>query len=261
MNVNRSSLLLVLWGLAFNCLGASTFSNETSFLGALDSYSTDNYESYPVDCGTNPPGSCSDVSGWSASDPFGDTNVNIQHDATGVSSRTFDDNTATTADDYTVTTTKIDTSGVHTGELIDAIKVSNMPAGRNGNHNTTVGGANFLGFDTNAADVGSNVHVEFVNPINALGFYYIDDDTQNFNITVGGQTYTFGPTGDGGQAYFGIVLNHPITSFDMDAVTDSHWSIDDLTYGLAQVPIPPAALLFASSLGLLGFVVRRKQLG
>ena len=58
-----------------------------------------------------------------------------------------------------------------------------------------------------------------------------------------GHAYLVDPTGDGGQAYFGIVSDEAITSVNIVMVNafDSAYSLDDVAYGFGRVSVDEAS--------------------
>lgn len=111
----------------------------------------------------------------------------------------------------------------------DALRVNNVACF--GNHNTTPGGANYLSVDTDIGFVSGDVLLSFAAPIDAFGLYLVDIEG-SLEITIHGNVYPVPGTGDGGEAYFGIISAAPFTSIALSDPTtnDSHWSMDDLAY-------------------------------
>ena len=103
-----------------------------------------------------------------------------------------------------------------------------------GNHNTTAGGSQYLSADTDSLE-SATVTLQFTPSVDRVGFSVVDLDTFAMEVTINGVTYVIPTTGDGGQAYFGIISD---TSFDEVLLApmtgDVHYSLDDFAY-----PNPP----------------------
>jgi len=127
-----------------------------------------------------------------------------------------------------------------------------------GNHNTTVGGSKYLSFDTDLGGVGTDATLTFhfdVSPIYSFGLYLIDLE-MSAQVVVNGINYNVPSTGSGGEAYFGIVSDIAFSSVILDGgSTDSHWSIDDISYTAIPEPSSLATISLVSGLGLF---IRRK---
>jgi len=121
-----------------------------------------------------------------------------------------------------------------------------------GNHNTTPGGSQYLSADTDIGGVSADVTLTFDEPVFAFGLYLVDAEDGGF-IHIGNDFHPFAGGPDGVETYFGIISDTPFTTITIDAGdTDSHWSMDDVSYA---VPAPGsiAALLIG-----LGSIRRRR---
>ena len=124
----------------------------------------------------------------------------------------------------------------------DAVKL--LGADCFGNHNTTPGGFKYLSFDTNTAGSSASVTLVFNDLLTSLGLYFTDLDVVVARLTINGNPYDVGPTGDGGEAYFGINGEDPFSTVSIQIVggDDSHWSVDDFTYMIVgPVSVEPAS--------------------
>jgi len=131
--------------------------------------------------------------------------------------------TLITFDDFTATSTPA------------ALKVLDSPW--YGNHNTTAGGAKYLSADTDIGWTSSEVTLAFDYAISAFGLYLIDIE-DGVTLTIGGSDYTVPGHGSGGESYFGIIAEDPFATVYMDmGETDSHSSIDDVSYAAAPCPV------------------------
>ncbi len=104
-----------------------------------------------------------------------------------------------------------------------------------GNHNTTIGGKRYLGADTDSADVSAVVTFTFDPPIHSFGCYVVDLDVTPLELTIGGQAFVVPATGDGGDAFFGIIASGPFSTVTCRITgedVDSHYSFDDVTFGV-----------------------------
>ena len=111
-----------------------------------------------------------------------------------------------------------------------------------GNHNVTPGGKRYLSADTDSADVSAVVDFHFDAALHAFGTYLIDLDDTGAELEINGATYPVPATGDGGEAFLGILSAatfHQVTCRIVGGV-DSHYSFDDVTYS-AGSPGPVAA--------------------
>ncbi|MFN8179040.1 MAG: hypothetical protein U0167_14005 [bacterium] len=116
---------------------------------------------------------------------------------------------------------------------IPALKLLEVPCF--GNHDTTPDGRKYLGADPDISGVSADVMFEFNQPLTALGLFLIDLDFANLEVTIDGVAYPVLQNGDGGESYFGIVGAAPFTTVTFQIVTafDSHYSFDDVTYGVS----------------------------
>ncbi len=106
-----------------------------------------------------------------------------------------------------------------------------------GNHNTTTGGKRYLGADTDSAGTSAAVTFTFDPPLHSFGCYLVDLDTAALELTIGGRTFLVPATGDGGQAFFGILASDAFSTVTCRVTGedgDSHYSFDDVTYGVAS---------------------------
>jgi hypothetical protein len=119
----------------------------------------------------------------------------------------------------------------------DAMKVLDTPCV--GNHNTTPGGAKYLGADTDLGGVSAEVTFVFDAPIKTFGLYVTDLDSATLQFTILGSNYTMGPHGDGGQSYFGIIEDTEFTTVLVQIIDafDSFYSFDDIAYGSGLTPV------------------------
>jgi hypothetical protein len=112
-----------------------------------------------------------------------------------------------------------------------------------GNHNTTPGGVKYLTADTDVALVSADVMFVFNEPLTAMGLWLVDLDSALLEVVIQGVGYPVLPHGDGGQSYFGIVSAVPFADATFRIVngTDTHYSFDDVAYGLSgPVAVEPA---------------------
>lgn len=121
---------------------------------------------------------------------------------------------------------------------LPALKVLDTDCG-NGNHNTTPGGTKQLSADTDLGGVSADVTFSFNTSVHAFGLFLIDAEGGSTQITINGNSYLVPPTGNGGQAYFGILSDVAITTVDFAIVdgSDSHYSFDDVAYGAGPVSV------------------------
>lgn len=160
-----------------------------------------------------------------------------------------------------------DSGGVTTYSFADfsltantnAIKILDVPHA--GNHNTTAGGSQYLAFDTDTGLLGSYVTFSFepgVEPIHSFGLYFSTLHEPAF-VQINGETPAYSisvPVADG-ETYFGIISAEEIFSIRIDGgATDSHWSIDDVSYG-STIPEPSVAGLIG--VAAIGLILKRKQ--
>lgn len=106
-----------------------------------------------------------------------------------------------------------------------------------GNHNTTIGGKRYLGADTDSAGASAAVTFLFDRALHVFGTYVVDLDMAPLEITIAGQSYEVPATGDGGEAFFGILASETFSTVTCRIVGedgDSHYSFDDVTYGTAS---------------------------
>jgi hypothetical protein len=106
-----------------------------------------------------------------------------------------------------------------------------------GNHNTTLGGAQYLALDTDMANVAGDVTLSFDVPVYSVGFYLISIDhvtllTPNpVMIVVDGVEYPILTTPTDGETYVGILSDSTFSTVLIFAdPADSFWSLDDLSY-------------------------------
>lgn len=139
-------------------------------------------------------------------------------------------------------TADCDSGGVASMSFFNFDVTSDPPAlkllrdGCFGNHNTTIGGKRYLGADTDSADVSAAVTFTFDPPLHSFGCYLVDLDTAGLELTIGGQTFLVPATGDGGEAFFGILASGAFSTVTCRVTGedgDSHYSFDDVTYGVA----------------------------
>lgn len=113
-----------------------------------------------------------------------------------------------------------------------------------GNHNTTPGGKRYLGADTDSADVSAVVTFHFERNLHAFGAWIIDLDVAGLEVEVAGETYEVPATGEGGEAFFGVLTAAPfqeVTCRIAGGGVDSHYSFDDIVSGSGgQSPVAAA---------------------
>jgi len=114
-----------------------------------------------------------------------------------------------------------------------AVKILDAPC--TGNHNTTPGGIKYLSGDTDVAFRNAQIDFEFDDATCAWGAYIIDAE-QGIEITINGNVYLVPPTGDGGEAFFGIIDTGMFVTVELRVAvgSDSHYSIDDVCYGCPE---------------------------
>lgn len=135
----------------------------------------------------------------------------------------------------------------------------------------TTSGNNYLGLDDagnyNLFIAGDEFSISFVNPVYALGMYFISGDpllSGDIQLVTDSGTATNSDViditlGDGGLAYYiGLVSDTSFTSasiqFDPNAAGTFLYSVDDITTSVSAVPVPATIWLFVSGLGsFLGF--------
>jgi len=126
----------------------------------------------------------------------------------------------------------------------DAVKVLDTPSV--GNHNTTPGGSQYLGVDTDIGSLSADLTLTFDEEVAAVGFFLISADHINavdptpVTVVVQGFEYTMPVPDENEEAFFGITSGSAFTSVEIrpDDV-DSFYSIDDVSY----VPEPSLATL------------------
>lgn len=175
----------------------------------------------------------------------------------------------TTTEDFESYPTGSTGSGAVANYTFDDFSVSSDPAAIKvlgssayGNHNTTSGGSKYLSFDTDIGSVGSDIIFEFdfgFSPLNAFGLYFTDTD-HAVEVVIDGVSYDVSATGDGGENYFGFVSDVSFSSIMINGgSTDSHWSVDDVSYAVASVPEPGSVFLLVAALSGLAVRYRGKS--
>jgi len=118
-----------------------------------------------------------------------------------------------------------------------------------GAHNTTTGGAKYLAFDTDVGNVGSVGVLTFHPPVAGVGLVLVDIDlvdqaTTEVTVRLPGFDYPIRLTQAGGERYFGVLADPPLSSLEISPdAFDSLWNVDDI----AIVPAPEAVPVFSSA--------------
>ena len=144
--------------------------------------------------------------------------------------------------------------GFEVFSIVDSLKVPDYNYA--GLHNTTVGGRNYLASDFDDGGITPNIRFVLDNPTDRIGFYVTDLDSLNMQFFIGVQSYEIPATGDGGEAYFGIILDNPVDEFRLLIVdgADTAYGIDDFSLGV--VPEPGSALVLG--VACFGLLARRR---
>jgi hypothetical protein len=141
-----------------------------------------------------------------------------------------------------------------------------------GNHNTTVGGSNYLSIDTDTR-AGTGVWFQFDQPIYALGFNLIDHDTGDVSLNIGSAHYLFPDLGNGESVFFGLVLDDPLLAFDelyLSSERDGQFALDDLFFAgwrpaaepvgqQGSAPVAEPEMLSLLGLAMVGLMGWRKR--
>lgn len=122
----------------------------------------------------------------------------------------------------------------------DALKVLDEPF--SGNHSTSIFGPRYLSADTESLALSAMLTLEFEPPVFSLGFFIVDLDSFDMGATIEGVTYVIPATGNGGQAYFGVISDGPISEVVLDSLgSENHYSLDDISF-----PQPPPGIAAGS---------------
>ncbi len=148
--------------------------------------------------------------------------------------------------------TSIDFSSLTASSTPAAVKLLDAPTANV--YNTTPGGAKYLVFDTDLGNTGSIGVLTFTEPVGGVGLVLVDVDridqvAGEVTISVPGFEYPILPTPPGGQTYFGILADPPLSSLEISPdAFDSLWSVDDVAVARVAAPVPslsPEALVLA----------------
>ncbi len=123
----------------------------------------------------------------------------------------------------------------------DALKVLDVQDV--GNHGTSPGGPRYLSADTDSLLRTATVTLQFEPSVSRLGFYVVDLDTFDMEVTINGVSYVIPATGNGGMAYFGILSDTLIAEVLLDSLgSEVQYSLDDVAFPAPPVSIPAGAV-------------------
>ena len=118
----------------------------------------------------------------------------------------------------------------------------------------------------------SSIDIAFASPVNSFGAYFTDAQSNfpgdiTISYTDGSVTETLSVTkndNSGGALFFGFIdSSFSITSLTISGgqtnSTRDIWGLDDLRFGVAEVPEPGTYALMLAGLALLGLAARRRR--
>jgi hypothetical protein len=106
----------------------------------------------------------------------------------------------------------------------------------------------------NIEDNSSSIFtLSFGSAINSFGAYFLS--SQDISITFSGGASGSFSVPSSGSTFFGLLSPTNFSTISFDATGSSFYGVDELRYGLTEVPEPSTLAIFA--LGLMGLASRR----
>jgi len=123
---------------------------------------------------------------------------------------------------------------------LDVLKVLHVPDA--GNHGIGTFSPRYFSADSEYLWETPTLALQFEPAVTQLGFFIVDLDAYDMDVTINDTVYVIPATGNGGVAYFGIISDDPIAEVTfVPGGPDIQYSLDDISFS------PPPASVAAGA--------------